>query len=181
MSVFLNYLDPRVSNVYSAPTADLKTDSGHGETRVFALNGRIGRVRYYVYMLFGVFAVLLINAYLMGSMNPLPVPGNSGIFKQVVDGLLSAIVGVVVARRRLQDMDSPWGWSLLSLIPFVNFIFWLVLVFAPGTNGDNRYGPKPQPNTTGVIVLAWVLPVLLGLGILLLALMWNAISGGRWI
>lgn len=168
-----------MSNVYSPPSADLKTDTGYGVTRVFAINGRIGRVRYYVYLLFGLFAALLLNAFVMGSINPMQ-SGSILMLKQVVDAIIAGVIGILVARRRLQDMDAPWAWSLLSLVPFVNFVFWLVLVFMPGTDGDNQYGPRPQPNTTGVIILAWVVPVLVALGILMVSLLWNSLSGARW-
>jgi len=54
------------------------------------------------------------------------------------------------------------GWvALLVLIPFVNLLFWLI----PGTDGPNRFGAPPPPNTTGTIVLALILPLVFVVGI----------------
>ena len=39
--------------------------------------------------------------------------------------------------------DIGWtGWMVLLLfIPIVGLIFWILLLFKPGTHGENRYGP----------------------------------------
>jgi hypothetical protein len=46
---------------------------------------------------------------------------------------------------------------LLMIIPFVAFI-WL---FKAGTQGANRFGAPPPPNTTGVKILGYSFPVLI--------------------
>jgi Tfp pilus assembly protein FimT len=43
---------------------------------------------------------------------------------------------------------------------------YLTLLIMPGTQGTNRFGDPPPPNTTGVILLALVLPLVLVAGIL---------------
>jgi len=40
-------------------------------------------------------------------------------------------------------------------------LFWLI----PGTDGPNRFGAPPPPNTTGTIVLALILPLVFVVGI----------------
>jgi type IV pilus assembly protein PilA len=55
------------------------------------------------------------------------------------------------------------GWlTLIALIPLAALVFW----FVPGTRGENKYGPRPPPNTTGVYVLACLLPFVMIVGIL---------------
>ena len=41
--------------------------------------------------------------------------------------------------------DFGWtGWAmLLTLIPYVGWIFAVAIMFIPGTLGPNRYGPDP--------------------------------------
>ena len=50
-----------------------------------------------------------------------------------------------LARRRLQDMNAPWGWSPLALIPFVHYMVGLVLLFPRGSTGVSRYGAPRLP------------------------------------
>lgn len=45
--------------------------------------------------------------------------------------------------RRCHDLDKSGWWCLLTLVPIVNFIFLIYLLFAKGTDGWNQYGPEP--------------------------------------
>jgi len=48
-----------------------------------------------------------------------------------------------VSVRRLHDTDSS-AWSLLLfLIPFLGFMFLLILLSSKGSSGDNQFGPSP--------------------------------------
>ena len=68
--------------------------------------------------------------------------------------------------RRLNDMGKSGWMGLLMLIPLVNIIFAFWLLLGRGDEGANEYGPAPAPNSTGVIVLACLLPVIMIIGIL---------------
>jgi len=60
-------------------------------------------------------------------------------------GLLAAVIGhVSIAIRRLHDHGEPWVKYLLTFIPFIGFIFWLMLVFTRGDDYENDYGPDPR-------------------------------------
>ena len=39
------------------------------------------------------------------------------------------------------------------------------LIFFPGSDGSNEYGPAPVGNSLGVLILGWSMPVLFLLGI----------------
>lgn len=54
-------------------------------------------------------------------------------------------VSVVIATtiRRFHDMDKSWWYILLLLIPLVNFIFQMLLLFLKWTKGDNRFWADP--------------------------------------
>ena len=45
--------------------------------------------------------------------------------------------------RRLHDLNKSGLFCLLMLVPVVNAIFSLYLLFAPGTIGANNYGADP--------------------------------------
>ncbi len=66
-------------------------------------------------------------------------------------GLAAFIPNLAVNVRRLHDRDMSGWWLLglvvLSAIPVVGIIVsigWLVLMFLPGTQGPNRFGPDPK-------------------------------------
>ena len=48
-----------------------------------------------------------------------------------------------IAVKRLHDLDKSGWYYLLVLVPLVNLILGLCLLFVPGTRGSNEYGPDP--------------------------------------
>ena len=88
----------------------------------------------------------------------------------VASWVLSIGISVVLARRRLHDLGKNGWLSVLILIPLIGLFFWLWMVFGPGDAQSNEYGPPPGPNTTGVIILGWALPVIVFLGGILAAI-----------
>ncbi len=164
------------SNPYSTPSSQFsQAQEDTYQPTVFTFSGRIGRLRYIAYsipwslvlmagmMIFGIIAAVLI-----------PIMGGSAgaigvmIFLWVLIGLASFLPMFSLAIRRLNDMNTS-GWvSLVMLIPFVNFLMVLVLLFFPGTQGKNNYGPEPNENSTLVILGALIflpLGLIAGLGI----------------
>jgi len=63
--------------------------------------------------------------------------------------------------QRCHDFNMSGWLSALALIPLVNLMFWIV----PGTDGRNRYGAPPPPNSAGAVALALILPLVFILGI----------------
>jgi uncharacterized membrane protein YhaH (DUF805 family) len=80
--------------------------------------------------------------------------------------LVALVVSVMLAIQRLHDFDASGWWSVLVVVPFANLVLYLVLLIMPGTQGPNRFGNPPPPNTTGVILLALILPLILVIGII---------------
>ena len=58
-------------------------------------------------------------------------------------GLGAGIIGLMLAIRRLHDLDRPTWWIIGNFIPFVNVIFGFYLLLAKGTEGPNQFGPDP--------------------------------------
>ena len=138
-----------------------------GELKVFATDGRIGRLRYLAWSLVlmfaatGVMGVVAIAASISDVLG-----GLLGI--AVVIGML--VVSVQIGAQRLHDI----GWSgwllLLNIVPIINSVFWLLMLVIPGTLGANRFGPPQPANSTAVKVLAGLFLALLLGGVLSLFL-----------
>jgi uncharacterized membrane protein YhaH (DUF805 family) len=70
----------------------------------------------------------------------------------VLAGVALIVSGISLDVRRLHDMDLSGWWVLLlrlgSIIPYAGFVVWLGSAiwfgFAPGTHGQNRFGPDPR-------------------------------------
>ncbi|KQV44909.1 hypothetical protein ASE26_13200 [Duganella sp. Root198D2] len=156
------------------PQSDLAERAGD-ETympKFFALNGRIGRVRYWSYsflaglLMMPVLFLVVVVGVLSGIMTS---PGAaSTMFGLLIWGMYLAIT-IILARRRFHDMGKSGWLSILAIIPIVQIGIGLWLLFAPGDDCANDYGPQPAPNTTGVLVVAWIVPVLIVVGGILAA------------
>lgn len=141
-------------NPYAKPNAAVaEAAEEFQEVRVFSTSGRIGRVRYIaygmgIYILFGILGALL--SFVVGQ------------FGMVVAWLAIMIVGFMLTIQRCHDFNTTGWLSLLVLVPLVNLIFW----FIPGTDGPNDYGARTPPNGTGVIIAAFIVPIVAVVGIL---------------
>ena len=148
-------------------------DAAFQPVKIFGAKGRIGRMRYVAYMIGAGFFMNIAMWVLMmvvglvtllatlGSDGPSAArPSNAlsmtvGIATVVIWGVISVLWLIFYVRATMQrghDLNLS-GWTvLLTFIPFVN-LYW---VFAPGSQGANRYGAPPPPNSTGVQVVFWI-------------------------
>ena len=53
------------------------------------------------------------------------------------------VSSVMLMIRRLHDLNRSGWFFLVGLVPLINFIFGLYLLFAKGTEGQNRFGADP--------------------------------------
>jgi uncharacterized membrane protein YhaH (DUF805 family) len=142
-------------NPFAPPMAPVSDIRAANETfqpvRIFAVNGRIGRLRYLAY----VSASWLIFSILAG----VAMPTATGLFWVFLAGYL--VLNVMFLIQRSHDMDLS-GWvGVLAFIPLVG-LFWL---FKGGSPGPNRWGAPPPPNTLGVKILAWLMPIVMVIGV----------------
>lgn len=49
---------------------------------------------------------------------------------------------IALVVKRLHDTNHSGWYYLITIIPLIDIIFFLYLLLAPGTEGDNQYGPK---------------------------------------
>jgi uncharacterized membrane protein YhaH (DUF805 family) len=159
-------LNTTVHNPYNAPGANLSKAGMGAETyepKVFAINGRIGRLRYLAYTV-GLSFGLMILAGILGAI--FAAIKSELMMVAMIIYLPAAALSFIMAIRRLNDMDHPGWWSLLSLIPLINLFFFLWLLFAPGDAQANHYGAPPSFNSGGVVAAACILPAIFVIGIL---------------
>lgn len=103
---------------------------------------------------------MLAYAISAGLMLASPILGGILMIPLVI---AAVVISVMIGVQRLHDI----GWSgwllLLNLVPLVGSVFAILMLVVPGTQGANRYGAPPPPNSRGVIALAWsalVVPII---------------------
>ena len=135
--------------------------------RYFDFQGRSRRMEYWMFIVF----TTLVGAVLIGPIfydimmasladpvgaeaDPFAGAGVLSLTTLSLYGLFAlavAIPGIAVTVRRLHDRDMSGWWylgfivaSLVPLIGFIASIAFLVVLFLPGTDGPNRFGPDPK-------------------------------------
>lgn len=116
---------------------------------MFILEGRTNRLRYFTDSLIGcligclyIFLAVVVACLIGGIVNE-----DLGIVLGFLLGIAVSVPtfvgGILLTRSRLHDMNVT-GWAYLAnFIPYVNCIFALIVLFAPGTKGPNQYGADP--------------------------------------
>lgn len=128
---------------------------------LFSLSDRVGRLRYFTYMLVGMtgsglalFAVYLFALMLPDALGRLVGLSSFIIVKNVVIPMIFFIMSI----RRLHDLNANGWWSLLLLVsPYAA----LILMALPGQRAENRFGPPPPDNSRSLIVTSLALPAAL--------------------
>jgi uncharacterized membrane protein YhaH (DUF805 family) len=108
---------------------------------LFSFSGRRNRKSY-------ILAALLLTAValVVWSVAMVIVYASNSYLPVVLAGLLSipmAISSWALASQRCRDFGWT-GWAvLLTLIPYVGWLFAIAIMFVPGNQGTNRYGNDP--------------------------------------
>ena len=98
------------------------------------VDGRVNRLRYFLRGL-GLGLVGMVLYFVMYLA-----------VSEVAAGILYGLVmlaQIPLCIRRSHDMGKSGWWNLLLLVPLVNAIWSLFLLFKKGTEGDNAYGSDP--------------------------------------
>lgn len=155
-------------NPYAAPGSDVSVDADREyEPGIFAMSGRIGRIRYLAYSTIYNFITFAVVGILAAILIPMMVASSDGgadpamAFLALIIYVPVIAVFFIVVRRRLHDLDKSGWWSLLLLVPIANLLMALYLLFWPGTIGVNRFGPPPVKNGWPIIIFGIVLPLVL--------------------
>lgn len=100
--------------------------------KIFSFEGRLNRWRYFTKSL------KMLALMLVGGISSEFIPGVGPII------IFVASLGyILLSIRRLHDLDRNGFYLLLAVIPLMNFVLGLYLLFTKGTEGDNQYGEDP--------------------------------------
>jgi len=158
------------ANPYSTPDAELS----HGQQELYtpsiiSFRGRIGRMRYLAYAMGLNLLLMLVMVPVMGLAGFTGgSPDSMSAFAMLTVGVFyiaTIVISVMFAKRRLNDLDRSGWWCLLFIVPIANLLLAIYMLFFPGTDGDNNWGPAPAANSLGVLILGWMVPGFFILGI----------------
>lgn len=104
-------------------------------------NGRSPRAEYWYFTLFNVavFILLVVLATVIGKL-----------FMFVYYAYMLAILvpSIAVSIRRMHDIGRSGLWVLISLVPMIGSIWFIVLAALPSQLGPNKFGPNPYGQNT---------------------------------
>jgi uncharacterized membrane protein YhaH (DUF805 family) len=152
------------ANPYQPPQAKVEdvrgASGGYQPVRFWSAKGRVSRLQYLGYLMGG-YLLLIPAGFVLGALGAAVGMGKSASLLGALLSIPYVVFSILMLIQRSHDMDWS-GWTcLLAFIPFVALIW----IFKAGTPGENRFGAPPPPNTTKVKILALLLPVVAGIGI----------------
>lgn len=147
-------------NPFAPPRAtvrDVESDTQrYQEVSAFTWKGRIGRLRLIAYSV-AAYLLVIVGSIVLGALSAmLHFPPSLAAALTLIPYVI--IIGMATIQRS-HDMDWSGWMSLLALIPFVGFIW----IFKGGAQGENRFGAPPPPNTTGVKILSFGMPIVIAI------------------
>lgn len=115
----------------------------------FSFDGRIRRIEYFlsavISSVFGGIAMALgVGTMFLGAASNSAGGFGFGVLIGFVVLIADAWFGLAQGVKRLHDVDKSGWFILLGLIPLINIILGLYMLFADGTVGPNQYGPDPK-------------------------------------
>jgi uncharacterized membrane protein YhaH (DUF805 family)/Tfp pilus assembly protein PilE len=118
------------------------------DIRFFDLNSRIGRLRYLAYSM-GLLLLTLVAALLCGMVYRVSSGLGMALFAIMYIAML--VLSIAFGVRRMHDQDRSGWWMLMIIIPVANLVLLVLLLFVPGSDGENSFGEQPPPNSGWVI------------------------------
>ena len=120
--------------------------------RYFEFTGRSRRREYWLFALFYVLVLMVIDAVfgMPVAMRAGPwfnytmIENGTGTMVGNLFWLASLIPGLAVTVRRLHDIDRSGWWLLLMFVPFLGWFTLFIFYCLDGTPGSNRFGPDPK-------------------------------------
>ena len=157
------------TNPYQTPESDLAQDPqqlGYDESPWYSPAGRLGRARYFLASIgyyFVFILVMLATGMLIGALN---------LSEQIMPVIMIPafvvyfIFGLFLMIKRIHDIGWTAWLLLLLIIPLANLVMALLLLFKPGSEGENRYGLPPRPAKNAVLWVVLSIVLIIAIGIL---------------
>ncbi len=113
-----------MSNPYTAPNNSMgQAAQTTFEPEIFALRGRLGRVRYLAYSFVINIVILLLGSVIIGVVVAIIRPHNPRVLSTLGSFLYVPILApilaftIILAKRRLNDLGQSGWLSLLLIVP----------------------------------------------------------------
>jgi len=126
-----------IENLYQTPKSELETTEKPYVPGPFSWRGRIGRVDYFLFILFAYF---IANSF---AFILVAVLGSDPHLQPWIGQLLAFLWIALLSKRRLQDFNSSGRMAALIFVPGFNFLLMLGLLYIRGDQSDNEYGQPP--------------------------------------
>ncbi len=143
--------------IYRRPLRMFAQESYTAETKFFSWQGRIGRLRYFGGLMAVYIGVPAIWAFLIVVFMQLPLTESAKEIIPMIASILAAAgmigLNVILAVKRIHDLDRPRKHAWLLLVPLYNIYFGLMLLYQKGSFGDNRFGPDPVEPSSDILEL----------------------------
>jgi uncharacterized membrane protein YhaH (DUF805 family) len=119
--------------------------------QMFDFSGRATR-REYWFFLVQLYAAFFLIVFLMGLAIGATLPNQvkagpadaAAAMVMVILAILMLVPYLSASIRRIHDHDKTGWLFLLSLVPVAGWIFFLIMMLTPGTQGPNSYGADPR-------------------------------------
>ncbi len=118
--------------------ADFKTRSSRGDYWFVVLMNFI--ISFALSVILGLFGIEIVKTSFDFKNFASAFELGPGYYISLIWGLINLIPALAVAVRRLHDTNRSGWWIFICLIPFVGFIWYLVLLCLGSVSENNRYG-----------------------------------------
>jgi uncharacterized membrane protein YhaH (DUF805 family) len=125
-------------NIYGNPSRPNKPTGFWQTFEFYSLNTRLNRIKFLGLYSFWLSAIYIAYLSLFLSMYSF----RNFVFPLILLILVPNLFAIKI--RRFHDLNLSAWWIISLFIPFIGAIMGLILIFMPGTKGDNKYGEMPD-------------------------------------
>jgi uncharacterized membrane protein YhaH (DUF805 family) len=106
----------------------------------FDFQGRARRKAYWLFVLVSVIISIILSVIDgLVTSNIIGIPALGLIFDLAI-----FLPSLGIAVRRLHDIGKSGWWVLISLIPLIGIIWFIILAATDSEKGSNKYGENPK-------------------------------------
>lgn len=167
------------NNPYSAPQSNVSLgakEDDYCEIKLFSVEGRLGRLRYFNRIFVASYLFIILTSIFSFIVRARGYGQKTKLFgwlhPDIMLGIIIVFCILLIATfvfsiiQRLHDTNRSGWFALLLLIPLINVLLGLTLLFSPSVATSNNFGaPSPQ-NTLVTNMVGGLFIILILLNIL---------------
>ena len=110
-----------------------------------SIRGRATRSEFFGFAFSVILAMsLALGGMLLADANEMTDVGTVFMWAAFAIALVAVVPMWALGVRRMHDRGLSGWWQLLTFVPLIGGLLWLVLTALRGTHGHNQYGPDPE-------------------------------------